>query len=109
MPSGVLRFHHITQAAETKYDNLRILAQAALAINHFSVLEFQEKLALNANSSVKEYLILVKLALDRKDFLRAERYFPKIAHLVVKNPEVELLRLRIMARKWRSNQKKPLI
>ena len=32
-----------------KYDNLAILAQASRAINHFSVLEFQEKLALNPN------------------------------------------------------------
>ena len=91
-----------------KYDNLAILAKASRAINHYSVLEFQEKLALNTKSSTQEYLVLVKLALDRKDFSRAEKYFPMVAHLASTKPEVELLRLRILTRNWRSNQEEAL-
>ena len=56
MHSGVLKFHHINSGGRDKYENLAILAKASRAINHYSVLEFQEKLALNAKSSTQGIL-----------------------------------------------------
>ena len=95
-------------AGRDKYDNLVILAKASRAINHYTLLEFQKKLALSPLASVNESILLVELALDRKNYKIAEKFFPNIAHLHESNSKVKLLKLRLMVKNWRTHKDEAL-
>ena len=90
------------------YQNLLLIANSADKIKHYNTLSLMEQVVNSPKSSQDDVIQLVNIALKNKDFLLAEKYFPRIVSLIGNNSRVSFFHLQLISRNWRSNQEEAL-
>ena len=91
------------EAVKHRYENLKILAETALALDRYESSQFLNELAHHKKATVEDSVLYIKFSLDKQNFAIAEKHFEKVNHLLQSDPVVKLLHLRIINKNWRKN------
>lgn len=91
------------EGGKHRYENLKILAHSALALNRYETTQFLSELAHHEKATVDDSILYIQFCLDRKRFDEAKLHFKNVDQLFDSNPNVKLLHLRIINQNWRKN------